>query len=212
VGYITPEEMRRTEEEAAARGLGEPSLMENAGAAIAGVLKGRRDRLRGDRVLAVCGLGNNGGDGLVAARLLAEGWRVRVLLLGAATAIKTASSAGNWVALGGDAARVEAPDVDTLARHAEWFSWADVILDCILGTGVRGELREPMATAVRMINASAALKVAVDVPSGLDPLTGDAAAATVRADVTIALHRPKVGLSGKGEYTGEVVVVPIGIQ
>lgn len=210
--YITPEEMRRVEREAAARGLDEAALMENAGSAVVGVLNGRRASMPEGRVLVVCGLGNNGGDGLVAARLLGRRWHVRVLLLGSASAVKTEAAARNWRALGRHDWTAEAPDVQTLVRYTEWFSWADVILDCILGTGVRGELREPMATAVRMINGSRALKVAVDVPSGLDPLTGEAAAATVTADLTIALHRPKVGLSGKGEYTGEVAVASIGIE
>ena len=82
-----------------------------------------------------------------------------------------------------------------------------------MGTGVRGEVREPIATAIRLINSSSAAKVAVDLPSGLDPASGAVSSAgAVRADVTITLHRPKVGLRDREEYTGEVIVVPIGIS
>ena len=63
-----------------------------------------------------------------------------------------------------------------------------------------------------MVNGSKGVKVAVDLPSGIDPATGTASQPSVRADVTLALHLPKVGLRGREEYTGEVVVVPIGIR
>ena len=96
--------------------------------------------------------------------------------------------------------------------HREWFASSDVILDAILGTGVKGDVREPVASAVRLMNDTGSAKVAIDVPSGLDPLTGAAGAATVRADLTITLHRAKVGIRGKAEYTGEVLAVPIGIR
>ncbi len=210
--YITPEEMRRVEAGASDRGLDEQALMENAGAAIVRVLEQRYARLDGGRMLVVCGLGNNGGDGMVAARLLGGRWHVRALLLGRAAGIKTETSATNWSRLKASVQKAEAPDLVSLLGYRDWFAWPDVILDCILGTGARGEVREPMATAIGMMNASRAPKVAVDIPSGLDPLTGAAASATVRADLTIALHRAKVGLSGKGEYTGEVVVASIGID
>ena len=212
VEYLTPEQMREAERRAASQGLDEAALMENAGAAIAMVVESRYARLAGRRLLVACGLGNNGGDGLVVARHMSRGWHVRVLLLGPASAIRTASSSRNWSLLGSSIERVEAMDVAVLQGLEGWFSWADVILDSVLGTGVRGEVREPLATAIRKINSSVAAKVSVDIPSGLDPLTGEAASATVKADLTVALHRAKVGLRGKGEYTGEVTVVPIGIE
>lgn len=210
--YLTPEEMREAEVRAASLGLDEAALMENAGAAVARVLNDRYSRAGGRRILVVCGLGNNGGDGMVAARHLAEGWQVRVLLLGSAATIKTRISAENWERLGPQVEKAEAADATALAGRSEWFDWANIILDSILGTGVKGEVREPMASAIRLMNASVAVTVAVDVPSGLDPLTGGASASTVQADLTIALHRAKVGLRGKQEYTGEIVVVPIGMM
>ncbi len=209
--YVTPEEMREAEARASSYGLDEQTLMENAGTAIAKAVDERYAHVQGRRVLVVCGLGNNGGDGLVTARLLGRVWSVRVLLLGPAASIKTETAAKNLALLGHSVEEIEVTDEASLFGHSDWFSWADIIIDCILGTGVRGEVREPMATAIRMINASKAVKIAADIPSGLDPLTGGASSATVRADLTVALHRAKVGLRGKGEYTGEVVVAPIGM-
>jgi len=148
----------------------------------------------------------------VAARHLASGWRVRVLLLGSAAGLKTGEAAKNWARLRAPVEMAEVLDQQSLMAYREWFASADVILDAILGTGVKGDVREPAASAVRLMNDSGPPKVAIDVPSGLDPLTGEASAATVRTDLTITLHRAKVGMRGKAEYTGEVVAVPIGIR
>jgi hydroxyethylthiazole kinase-like uncharacterized protein yjeF len=209
--FVTPEEMREAERRASSYGLDEGTLMENAGAAVALIVKERYSRSRPHRLLVVCGLGNNGGDGLVAARQMGDDWRVRVILLGHAGSIRTEAAAGNWRRLRPPVEMAEVPDEHSLRDYDAWFAWASIILDSVLGTGVRGEVREPLAGAIRMINASGATRVAVDLPSGLDPFSGEAASATVEADLTVALHRAKVGLRGKGEYTGELVVVPIGI-
>lgn len=209
--YLTPDEMSEAEKGAISRGLGVGTLMENAGSAIAAVIDSRYRAKGSRRVLVVCGTGNNGGDGFVAARHLKEkGWSVLVLLLGAPSGIKTEEAMKNWerserlVVSIGDTARLKA--------QQKFFDRSDVIVDAILGTGARGGLREPAATAARLINGSRAVKVAVDIPSGLDPLTGETSGPVVKADVTIALHRPKTGLRGKDEYTGEVIVAPIGID
>jgi len=210
--YLTPQQMRDAEARAGSYGLGPAELMENAGAAVARVVEERYARTAGANILILCGLGNNGGDGLVAARYLGSGWRVRVLLLGRAADLKTREAATNWAKLRAPVERAETPDQQSLLSRREWFAWADVILDAILGTGVKGELREPMASAVRLANDSGSSKIAIDLPSGLDPLSGAACATTVRADLTITLHRAKVGMRGKGGYTGEVLAVPIGIR
>ena len=186
--------------------------MENAGGRWPG--SSRRD-LRsapGRKLLVVCGLGNNGGDGLVAARLLAGTGSVRVLLLGPAGAIKTTTAARNWELLGPEVERAEAPDEASLLGHGRLVRLGR--RSPRFHPGDRGQGRGEGAHGLgdshdqRLAGAS---KVAVDIPSGLDPLTGEAGSATVRADLTVALHRAKAGLRGKGEYTGEVVVAPIGI-
>ena len=93
--YVTPQEMRDAEARAGTYGLGPSELMENAGAAVAKVVEERYARTGRGNVLVVCGLGNNGGDGRVAARHLASGWRVRGLLLGSAAGLKTSEAAKN---------------------------------------------------------------------------------------------------------------------
>lgn len=207
--YVTPEEMSAAEKEAVANGTSVATLMENAGRAVASVVDERYGSKGSRRLLVVCGTGNNGGDGFVVARYLKRDWSVLVLLLGTPYGIRTEEAKKNWERV--QELVVPVTDVEGLRAHRKFFDRADVIVAAITGTGVRGGLREPAATAVEMINASRAAKVAVDVPSGLDPLTGEVSGAVVRADLTVALHRPKVGTRGKDEYTGEVVVVQIGI-
>jgi ADP-dependent NAD(P)H-hydrate dehydratase / NAD(P)H-hydrate epimerase len=209
--YLTPEEMREAEERAARRGLDTGTLMENAGKAVASIIEDRYPATRSwGRILVVCGTGNNGGDGLVAARYLKRRRSVLVLLLGTPFGIKTAEARTNWGRVEGSVVTVDS--VAALRKHQKYFDRADIIIDAILGTGGHGQLREPVATAVEMVNNSRAVKVAVDVPSGLDPLTGERSGSSVRADLTIALHMPKLGLRGRDEYTGEVTVAPIGMD
>jgi hydroxyethylthiazole kinase-like uncharacterized protein yjeF len=208
--YLTPDEMREVESRAAARGLSPRTLMENAGRAVAAVIEERLSKAQKMRALIVCGTGNNGGDGFVVAKALSKRWNVLVLLIGTPSAIKTEEARDAWLRAEGLVVSTE--DEKTLQAHRKYFDRADVIVDAILGTGARGPLREPAASAVRMINGSKGFKVAVDIPSGLDPLTGDHEGPVVKADLTVALHRAKVGLRGRDEYTGEVTVVPIGID
>lgn len=209
--YLTPLEMREAEERAAARGLGVETLMENAGAAVAAIVDERYRQDGYNRVMIVCGTGNNGGDGFVAARYLKKkGWSVLVLLVGGPFAIKTEEARRNWERV--EPMVVSVSDQETLKNQRRYFDRSDVVVDAIFGTGVHGELREPASTAICMINESGAARVAIDIPSGLDPLTGETSRTVVRANLTVALHRAKTGLRGNDEYTGDVVVVPIGID
>jgi len=213
--FITPEEMREAESRASSRGLGVAALMENAGRAVAQTVGERYPPLEGRGLLVVCGTGNNGGDGFVAARYLSREREVRVLVLASDPAmVRTREARENLERLsGGPVELAFAGDAQALAGRAGWIEGAAIILDAILGTGVRGDVREPMATAIRLINGSRAVRVAIDVPSGLDPGSGEVPrGGAVRADLTLALHRPKTGLRGREDYTGEVVVVPIGIS
>ena len=210
--YITPEEMKALEEGAAGYGLGVKDLMENAGEGVAAFIVSRFWSAR--RVCVVCGGGNNGGDGLVAARYLSGRYEVDVLLLTSPQRMRTEEARGNWDALKATKARThiveDAPAVVGLSRL---LSEADVVVAAIFGTGVKGGVvNEPYATAISLVNASRGVKVAVDLPSGLDPETGEVSVPSVVADFTLALHLPKVGLRGREEFTGEVVIVPIGVR
>jgi ADP-dependent NAD(P)H-hydrate dehydratase / NAD(P)H-hydrate epimerase len=182
---------------------GVPSLdlMERAGAGLARLTA---DLAPEGAVVVVCGKGNNGGDGLVAARLLRdEGRDVRVLLTGAAEDLR-GDAAVNLERLPGDPPEPFAADA---------LEGAAAIVDALLGTGFAGEPREPIRGAIAAINATDAVVVAADVPSGVDASTGVVAGAAVRARATATFHAAKPGLwitPGK-THAGEVRVIEIGI-
>ena len=87
----------------------------------------------------------------------------------------------------------------------------DIIIDGILGTGISGEIREPQASAITFINKSNAFKLAVDIPSGVDPDTGNRNLPHVNADMTVTFHRMKVGMPKRTDVCGEIFVEKIGI-
>jgi hydroxyethylthiazole kinase-like uncharacterized protein yjeF len=178
-------------------------LMERAGAGLAEVVT---LRVPGGRIVVVCGKGNNGGDGLVAARLLRDaGWDVDVLMLAPGEELQ-GDAKTNFERLPGRPA--ELFDAGRLAGAA-------AIVDAILGTGFAGEPREPAKRAIGAINDAAGgpAVIACDVPSGVDASTGGIAGAAVRADVTATFHAAKPGLwiSPGKDHAGEVEVIDIGI-
>lgn len=162
-------------------------------------------------IVIVCGKGNNGGDGLVAARLLRENQdrlgdkRVEVLLLAEPDALAP-DAATNLQKLPG-----EPPH----AFDAALIASAGVIVDAILGTGASGAPTGVVAEAVTAINhrSAAASVIAVDMPTGVDASTGEVPGEAVYADLTISLHLPKVGqfVSPGVLHAGEVRVADIGI-
>lgn len=169
-------------------------------------------------VVMFAGTGNNGGDAFVAARHLAvlNAFSVSVILLGRERDIKTDEAHRNFMALDTDSITVfKITDSSMLASLSEMIKSADCIVDAILGTGIKGKVREPASTAIDMINNSSAFKIAIDVPSGCDGDTGsydkyNEYAKTVSADTTITFHRMKPGIRD-AKCAGTVKVVPIGI-
>ncbi len=181
-------------------------LMERAGAGMADVI---RDRLPEGRVVVVVGKGNNGGDGLVVARLLRESGReVDVLLLSDAEELRGDARA-NLERLPGPA------PVHPRSFEEAGLRGAAGVVDAILGTGFEGEPRDPARAAIAAINAAAgpALVFACDVPSGVDASTGEVAGSAVHAQVTVTFHAAKPGLwiSPGKTHAGETVVIDIGI-
>jgi NAD(P)H-hydrate epimerase len=164
-------------------------------------------------VLIVAGRGNNGGDGFVAARHLsaAEALQVRVILSGRPDSIRTPEARNNFDLLAH--CGIEDIYIPGNPIPENWFRDADVIVDALLGTGVKGNVREPEAMLIGLVNSAGAKVLTVDTPSGLDPDTGESAGRTVKADLTLTFHRAKKGLltPEARQYTGEVKVVPIGI-
>jgi NAD(P)H-hydrate epimerase len=179
-------------------------LMELAGAGLADLAGGL---VPAGPIVVVCGKGNNGGDGLVAARVLRQrGREVRVLLLGDPGELR-GDAKTNLDRLPG-----EGPEPFAVAtlQHAAG------IVDAILGTGFSGEPREPAAGAIEAINGageSGATVIACDVPSGVDASTGEAPGAAIRASATVTFNAAKPGLwvSPGKRLAGDVHVIEIGI-
>ncbi len=182
-------------------------MMENAGAAAVRRLVEKHGNLESKNILIFVGMGNNGGDGLVMARHLAGyGAKVTVMLLGSPEKIKTEESTWNWSIL------KKMPSIKLISGDSFDFDFKpDVIIDGILGTGISGDIREPYASAINYINKSDCYKFAVDVPSGLDPQTGETANICVRADMTVTFHKMKHGIPKRKDLTGELFAEKIGI-
>lgn len=198
---LTAAEMGRADRLAAERGVPGLVLMENAGRAVAEAAVTLAPRA-GATIAVACGPGNNGGDGFVAARLLREqGYAVRLGLLGHSDALK------------GDAAEMAARWGDAEPLGAATIAGAEVIVDALFGAGLARPLDGAAAEVVAAINASGKPVVAVDVPSGLDGTTGEAAGPVVQATCTVTFFRLKPGhllLPGRA-LCGEVRLADIGI-
>ena len=189
-------------------------MMENAGHGLADfIILKFRGKLRGKRIVVICGTGNNGGDGFVAARHLSYyyGASVQLILLGSASDLRTEEAKINWQII----QKMDSIELITgneiNDKIKKTIEYAEVIIDGIFGTGIRGEIREPHASAIKIINKSKAYVVSVDVPSGIDPNTGRAHDISVRADATVTFHRMKIGLLNNKKYSGTVHIEKIGI-
>ena len=200
---LTVHEMGEADRRAVALGVPSLTLMENAGRAVADAAWVHLQK--GDPVVVLCGPGNNGGDGFVAARLLAEhGCEVTVALLGERAALKgdAAEMAGRW---SGAVVPLE-PDAIRPAK---------VVIDAIFGAGLARDVDGEVAKTIRVLNECqhGARVIAVDVPSGLDGDTGGERGVALRADETVTFFRLKPGhvLYPGRSLCGRLHVAEIGI-
>lgn len=191
---ITSDEMTMVDENSEFMGVRRIVLMENAGSAVARNVVSFFEDVRGKKILVLCGPGNNGGDGMAAARHLAcMGADVTVLLLSDPARIRTAEARINYESVRNMKKSVDlqvVDETDKLLELAHLFDEAEAIVDAILGTGAKGGLSELFRTAVSLANNSDAVKVAVDIPTGLDPETGEGETYFLPTQV-VALHKPK---------------------
>ena len=183
-------------------------LMERAGSTVASEVQRRSPS---GSIAVVCGAGNNGGDGWVAARELARAGRE--------VAVFTTAAPDDLSGIAGEAARsaaaggVSVIEPDQAPLEADALTGFSVVIDALFGVGFGGEVRPPYESWIRAINASGAHVVAVDVPSGVDASTGRKVSEAVQADVTVTFSAPKTGIilyPGAG-LAGDLVVVDIGI-
>ena len=189
-------------------------LMENAGMAVVRRLELLAERLAERKFCILAGKGNNGGDGYVIARHLAnQGAKVKVFLLGE----KAAARGDARINL--DIIEKMALDVLEIGSERDWdkarvaMSFADYIVDALLGTGVRGEVSGDMARMIALVNAAGKPVVAVDIPSGVDADAGRICGTAVQAahTVTFALPKPGLFIYPGAACTGELTVADIGI-
>ena len=204
---ITVDQMYNIENKGHDMGFLKKFMMENAGAVAVRRLVEKLGSVESKNILIFVGMGNNGGDGLVMARHLAGyGAKATVMLLGSPDKIKTEESNWNWSIL------QKMPSVKLLSGDSLNFDFKpDVIIDAILGTGISGEIREPYASAINYINQADCYKFAVDVPSGLDPQTGETANIFTKCDMTVTFHKMKQGIPKRKDLTGELFAEKIGI-
>lgn len=199
--------------------IGIPSvvLMENAGRAVARevqrVLKGKRR----PRVCVVCGLGNNAGDGFVAARYLRSvGTGTKIFLIGEGRQLKH-DAAVNYQIL----KKIKYPIIECRGTKfcapaetiAHDIARADIVVDAIFGVGLNRQIEEPFRGVMETINREAKYVVSVDIPSGLDGTTGKVYGTCIKADVTVTFSFAKRGffLKEGPAHAGRIVVADIGI-
>ena len=195
-------------------GVPEILLMENAGREVAAAFEEYLGGVSGKRICVLAGSGNNGGDAFVAARhLMNHGAQISIFLVGSPAHLTKSA------ALNRDIIIKMGVVVHVLETERDWdklqvtLRFVDGVVDGILGTGFKGNLRDAAARVVRMVNGHGKPVIAVDIPTGVEADTGNASPEAIRADLTVTFGLPKFGhMIGAGETaTGKLLVDDIGI-
>lgn len=212
---MNPLEMMVADYNAEYLGISRLCLMENAGKSLAQEISYINNS---GKVIIFTGSGGNGGDGFVAARhLLNMGFKVKIILLTHPSKIKSKDSIKNWKVLENMSPYISDMEIEICTDSSEinfelLGDDEDVVVDAILGTGIKGIIKEPARSAIELINSSNSITVSVDIPSGVDPLNGNITDIAVDADYTVTFHRPKSGLEIVSEDTsGKIIICDIGI-
>jgi NAD(P)H-hydrate epimerase len=206
-------------------GLSKLLMMENAGSKISDFLINYfKDNLNEKKIVSLCGLGNNGGDVIVANRHI-SGYlsskfstsndnNLVLVLLGKPDQIKTEESKTNWKII----EKIKnikklSLDADNIKDIEMEIESSDIIIDGIFGTGINGIIKDPFSKIIDKINQqkTKSFILSVDIPSGLNPNTGEIYDKSIKANTTITFHRIKQGLLKNIEYSGEILPVKIGI-
>jgi len=176
------------------------ALMENAGKAVYQILKQRMD-LKEKKILVICYHGNNGGDGFVAARHLSDEAETDLLFIGDENKMKKEALA-NFKKIEHNGR------IQMLSDEEVNFDEYDIIVDAILGIGIKGRLNREISAIIDDVNNSKAYKVSVDIPTGIDPDTGDIIDKCINADLIVTFHDMKKGIEN---FEDIVVVADIGL-
>jgi len=209
---VSAAEMRKIDRRAMSEfGVSTLFLMENAGKEVASAVSRMLGSCDGKVVVVLAGKGNNGGDGFVATRALREkGIQVVTYLLGEKSEVRGAARE--------NLNRLQEPpreirSEDDLKKFKDEILKADLLIDALLGTGVKGDIKGLTAAAITLLNGAQKPIISVDIPSGLDADTGKPLGVCVKARQTVTFGLPKLGLflyPGR-EFSGEVTIVDIGI-
>ena len=186
-------------------------LMENAGRAVAEVATKMLAHKK--RVAVFCGKGNNGGDGFVCARhLLVTKKLVDIYLVGRMNQLKGPALANLNILLNLSKKIYEIPDLRSWQKTKGKIKDHDLIIDGLLGIGLRGDVEEPLSTIIKDLNNSKAPILSIDTPSGLDADTGKPHGICIRATKTVTFVATKKGFLKKKAkiYTGRVIVKDLG--
>ena len=213
--YITPQYMQRIDRWAQEE-YGIPSivLMENAGRCAAEEVLRTLSLFRIKRVACICGKGNNGGDGFVCARhLINQGVKVDVFLIGDPRQLKGDTRTNYEILKKMRAEMFSLFFLKSMALFKKRLRHARVIVDAVFGIGFKGAVQEPYKSVIKAMNEANKTIVSIDVPSGLDALTGRAAEYCVKATKTITFVLPKIGFIKKDgpAFVGKVYIKDISI-
>jgi NAD(P)H-hydrate epimerase len=221
---ISSEEVSILDDNAEWLGIPKSHLMECAGYSFAMEIVNKYDLDEKSKVVILCGTGNNGGDGFVIARHLSSfGMKSLVVLMGLPEKIRTREAKLNWNIISNHlthSIQIEiinnAKEITKLKKSITDKKY-NILIDGLLGTGIKGKIREPLSSAINMINsikeknATSINIISIDVPSGLDPNTGVISDKAVKADLVVTFHRNKLGMKEQTEYIKEICVKSIGI-
>jgi NAD(P)H-hydrate epimerase len=166
------------------------------------------------KTVILCGSGNNGGDGLVLCRhLRTSGWDCHCYLLGPMHKLSADASHNAKILLAGGHSAVTVADGDSLIHIQQALSQSQLVIDAMLGTGARGNPRDPLAQWIEAANQCSAAKLAIDIPTGIDADSGACAPTFFRTDITLTFValKPSMVLPDAPSLFGEIEVLPIGI-
>lgn len=208
---VTAEQMRELDRKAIEeRGIAGLTLMENAGRAVADAAYRMTEDVPERPIAIVCGCGNNGGDGFVASRHLADmGREVRVVLAAARSEV-SGDARDNLLRL--ETSGIALDEIQDAAAAGQLITHAGLIVDALLGTGLSGKVRGLVGKLIEAINDSGKPVLAVDIPSGLNSDSGEPLGMAVRAKETVTMGLPKLGLilHPGADYAGRLTVADIG--
>jgi yjeF C-terminal region, hydroxyethylthiazole kinase-related/yjeF N-terminal region len=207
---LTLEEILAIEENAVELGISRLMMMENAASNISNFIK---NRSKVGKVLVFAGTGNKAGDGFATSRQLAYfGYKIKVILSDKEENIKAFEASVNFNILKNLNLNIEILNSRDLSdgEILKELEESNVVIDALIGTGIRGELKGEIARLVRFFNEAKCLKISIDIPTGIDPTTGKHGSIYAKPDVIITMHRAKKGLE-KLPFNAEIIEANIGI-